>query len=60
LGGHARAAVLTAAERREIGELGGRTSSGRMTPEERKARAKKAIETRWARVKQAQEATSKK
>jgi hypothetical protein len=47
MGGEARAALLTAAERREIASLGGRASSDRMTPEERKARAKKAAQARW-------------
>jgi hypothetical protein len=46
-GGEARAAVLTAAERREIAEMGGKARAAQMTPEERKAVAKKAAEARW-------------
>lgn len=47
MGGIARAEALTPAERSEIASLGGKTSSDRMTPEERKARAKKAAKARW-------------
>jgi hypothetical protein len=48
-GGKARAAQLTAAERRAIAKEGGKARSAGMTTAQRKASAKKAAAARWKR-----------
>ncbi|MBZ5532786.1 MAG: hypothetical protein LAO20_15255 [Acidobacteriia bacterium] len=45
---------LTSTEKRVLramGSLGGKASAAKLTPEERKEKARKAIQARWAKAK---------
>lgn len=42
----------------EAGSLGGRIASAKLTPEQRKERARNAVNARWAKAKQRAEAAA--
>lgn len=48
-GGAARAKVLTSRQRKRIASVGGKASAAKLTAEERRAKAVKAIRARWAK-----------
>jgi len=50
LGGKARAAALTARQRRMISRKGGKAAQAKLTPQERSAASRRAARARWAAV----------